>query len=161
MTAHPPSPAHSISFPLGPDDRDCEDRRREPTPLLCRYTILGGRRRGGRRGGETLGVFVDQHGLVLFSIGLAIIALNILDAWFTILLLTYGGEEMNPVVAGVLSLGLAPFIAIKSLGIGVCLAFLTITKNFPISRVGMSIVLVGYLVLLIWHLYLVDTLDLV
>ena len=160
MTALPPSPRDSISFPLGPDDRGWEDRRGEPTPLLCRYTILGGRRRGGRRGGEILGVFVDQHGLGLFSVGLMIIALNILDAWFTILLLTYGGEEMNPVVRGVLSLGLAPFIAVKSLGIGVCLAFLTITKNFPISRIGMSIVLVGYLALLVWHLYLVGSLDL-
>ncbi len=110
--------------------------------------------------GEILGVFVDQHGLGLFSIGLMIIALNILDAWFTILLLSYGGEEMNPVVAGILSLGLAPFIAVKSLGIGVCLAFLTITKNFPISRIGMSIVLLGYLALLVWHLYLVGSLDL-
>jgi len=149
-----------MAWHLGPEDRTVSDRRDRPTPLLCRYTVLGGRRQTGRRVGETAGVFVDQHGVTLFTIALAIIALNILDAWFTVFLLSHGGQEMNPIVQGILDLGVAPFIACKSVGIGICLGFLTLTKNFRISRIGMGTVLVGYLVLLCWHLYLAGTLGL-
>ncbi len=158
MSSSPVSTSGSIVIPLGPEDRVGRDRRLHPTPLLCRHTVLGGRRRKGRRVGETSGVFVDLHGLMLFTVALAIVALNVLDAWFTILLLSYGGQEMNPVVAVVLTWGIGPFIACKSVGIGVCLAFLTLTKNFPISKIGMGAVLLGYLSLLIWHLYLVSAL---
>lgn len=160
MTPSPISAPTSIVLPLGPEDRIGRDRRRRPTSMLSRYTICGGRRHAGRRLGETAGVFVDQHGPLLFSVALAVVALNVLDAWFTILLLSYGGQEMNPVVAGVLGWGLGPFISCKSVGIGACLAFLTLTKNFPISRIGLTTVLAGYLALLVWHLYLVASLGL-
>lgn len=158
MSPSPVSTPGSIVIPLGPEDRAGRDRRHRPTPLLCRQTVLGGRRRTGRRLGETSGVFVDLHGPMLFTVALAIVALNVLDAWFTILLLSYGGQEMNPIVAVVLTWGIGPFIACKSVGIGFCLAFLTLTKNFPISRIGMATVLIGYSVLLMWHLYLVSAL---
>ena len=161
MSSSSVSSSGSIVIPLGPEDRVGRDRRRRPTPLLCRQTILGGRRRLGRRLGEASSVFVDLHGPMLFTVALAIVALNVLDAWFTILLLSYGGQEMNPVVATVLTWGIGPFIACKSLGIGVCLGFLTLTKNFPISRIGMGTVLFGYLALVIWHLYLVSALGIV
>ena len=158
MSSPSVSSSGPIAIPLGPEDRVDRDRRFCPTPLFCRETLFGGRRRSGRRLGETSSVFVDLHGPMLFTVALAIVALNVLDAWFTILLLSYGGQEMNPVVAMVLTWGIGPFIACKSIGIGVCLAFLTLTKNFPISRIGMGTVLLGYLALLFWHLYLVSAL---
>lgn len=156
----PPNHSGSLACRLGPEDRTVRDRRFRPTPLLCRYTVLGGRRQIGRRVGETAGVFVDQHGLTLFSVALAIVALNILDAWFTVFLISHGGSEMNPIVQWILDLGIAPFIFCKSVGIGICLAFLTLTKNFRVSRIGLGTVLVGYFALLLWHLHLAGTLGL-
>jgi hypothetical protein len=132
------------------------DRRRRPTAMFSRYTLFGGRRKACRRTHERQGAFVDQHGPVLFAVITSIVALNFLDAFFTALFLSHGGQEMNPVIDWLLGFGLWPFLIGKSLGIGVCVAFLTLTKNFAVSRGGLTIVLVGYLGLLFWHLHLLD-----
>ena len=47
--------------------------------------------------------------------------------------------------------GIPWFILLKSLGIGVCLLFLTLTKNTFFSRVGLAVIFTGYLALLGWH----------
>jgi len=140
-------------------ERRGADRRLQPTPMLCRFTLLGGRRIGGRRVGETSARFVDQHGTLLFLAASAIVMLNLLDAWFTLLFLSYGGHELNPVVGVMLGYGSWPFVLFKTLGIGVCVAFLALTKNFFAARLGIALVLAGYLVLLGWHLYLLEWLS--
>jgi hypothetical protein len=122
--------------------------------MLSHYSVFGGRRRGGRRGVEVEGAFVDHHGPGLFAVVTAVAALNILDAFFTILFLSYGGRELNPVVQLSLDAGVWPFIWLKSIGIGICLLFLTVTKNFRFARVGLAVIFVGYLLLLGWHGYL-------
>ena len=134
-------------------ERRGADRRRVPTPMLSRFMLGHGRRRIGRRL-DDLCAFVDQHGSGLFLVATAILALNILDAFFTVLFLSYGGQELNPVVEWILGFGTFPFIGAKSVGIGVCIGFLTLTKNFRAARVGLAITLVGYSALLGWHLYL-------
>ncbi|MHC5065301.1 MAG: DUF5658 family protein [Planctomycetota bacterium] len=140
---------------LGQDDRSQTDRRTEPTPMFSRYTLWGGRRRStGRREVDRYPGFVDEHGAWLFMVVLAIVALNFLDAWFTILFLSYGGSELNPMVDWLLGKGTWPFILAKSLGIGLCVAVLTVTKNFRVARIGLGIVLTGYSLLLGWHLIL-------
>lgn len=137
------------------------DRRRRPTPMLSRYVVWGGRRRTVRRVEEREGAFVDVHGARLFLVIAAIIALNVLDAWFTLLFLAHGGRELNPFVQVVLDLGSHPwpFLLFKTVGIGCACAFLALTKNFRPARIGMAIVFVGYALLLGWHLYLLSWLD--
>lgn len=130
------------------------DRRQTATPMLSRYAFFGGRRRGQRRGHEQDGSFVDTHGATLFLVVTGVAALNILDAFFTVLFLSYGGQEINPIVQVALDIGVWWFIVLKSLGIGLCLMFLTVTKNFLVSRIGLGIVFTGYAVLLGWHFYL-------
>ena len=138
-----------------PQPRLLSDRRSSPTPMFSRYTWRGGRRRrGGRRPGEDASTFVDMHGGVLFAIVSAVATLNFLDAWFTVYFISYGGMELNPIVDQLLLMGTWPFILAKSIGIGVCVAVLTVTKNFLIAKIGLGIVLVGYSALLGWHLYL-------
>lgn len=124
--------------------------------MLSRYAILGGRRRAGRRQGENEGSFVDQHGAWLFLAASAVVLLNVLDAFFTILFLSHGGRELNPLVDAVLQMGLGWFLALKSVGIGICVAVLTLAKNFRAARIGLHIVLSGYTLLLGWHLYLLQ-----
>lgn len=123
--------------------------------MLSRYTLIGGRRRrGGRRDAEDEEVFVDLHGSRLLVVVLAIVALNFLDAWFTMFFLSLGGEELNPLMDAVIRIGPLPFVLAKSLGIGLCVAVLTVAKNFRFARIGLGIVLLGYSALLGWHLWL-------
>ena len=122
--------------------------------MLSRFSFYGGRRQGQRRIADDPATFVDVYGARLFLVVLAILGLNLLDAWFTLLVLAHGGRELNPFVQRVLDYGPVPFVAFKTLGIGICVGFLTITKNFGAARIGLSTVLVGYLILLGWHLSL-------
>lgn len=150
------STEHALCIPIGAWSRDRRhgDRRARPTPMLSRHTWVGGRRRAGRREGETACTFVDLHGPGLFLVALSVVALNMLDAWFTVLFLSHGGRELNPLVQKVLELGTPAFIAFKTLGIGTGVAFLALTKNFRAARIGMTAVLLGYVLLLGWHLFL-------
>ncbi len=134
------------------------DRREHPTPMLSRYSFFGGRRAGPRRDGDDREIFVDRYGNRLYAAVLGIVLLNLLDAWFTLLFLSHGGVELNPLVDRVLAQGPEAFLLFKTLGIGVCAGFLTITKNFRAARIGLWIVLVGYSLLLCWHLLLLVTL---
>jgi hypothetical protein len=154
MTHAVDATAERISPGFGFDDRRGTDRRRRPTPALSRYAIFGGRRVGGRRTGEDANQFVDRHGPWLFLVVVGVVALNFLDAWFTVLFLSHGGVELNPLVDQVIQSGLAPFILLKSAGIGFCVAVLTLTKNFRVARLGLGFVFGGYALLLGWHLYL-------
>ena len=129
--------------------------------MLSRYVLHGGRRRSVRRAEEREGAFVDVHGPKLLLMVVGILGLNLLDAWFTLLFLSHGGRELNPVVQAVLDFDSHPwpFLIFKTVGIGCACGFLTLTKNFRPARIGLWVVLVGYTVLLGWHLYLLSWLD--
>lgn len=129
--------------------------------MWSRYTLGGGRRRTVRRDEERDGAFVDVHGPRMLVLVLLIVGLNVLDAWFTLLFLSHGGKELNPLVQAVLDLGTHPwpFVLLKTLGIGAACAFLTMTKHFRPARIGLWVVLVGYAALLGWHLVLLSWLN--
>lgn len=143
---------------LAAERRGGPDRRRRPTPMLSRYALFGGRRRTVRRVEEREGAFVDVHGPRLLLMTVSIVALNMLDAWFTLLFLSHGGQELNPLVQLVLDLGGHPwpFLLMKTVGIGCLCAFLVLTKHFRSARIGLWFVLVGYSALLAWHFYLLQ-----
>ncbi len=136
------------------EPREGRDRRKQPTPFLSRYTFIGGRRRGGRREGEKRDIFVDVFGEHLFLVAILIVAMNMLDAFFTMLLLSYGGEEANPIALWLLETGTWAFVLAKTLGIGLCTILLVMIKNFRGARVGLGIVLAVYTLLIGWHFYL-------
>ena len=131
--------------------RDSADRRRRPTPMLSRYVLFGGRRRHVRRDEEREGAFVDLHGPVVLLVVLVIVALNVLDAFFTLLFLSHGGTELNPIVQWVLESPWHPwpFILLKTVGIGLACTFLMMAKYFRPARLGMAFVLLGYGLLLV------------
>lgn len=128
--------------------------------MWSRYAVGGGRRRTVRRAEERTGAFVDVHGPRVLCLVLAIVLLNLLDAWFTLLFLAHGGRELNPVVQSVLDCGHAwPFVMLKTLGIGTACAFLVLTKHFRSARAGLWFVFAGYAALLGWHLHLLRLVD--
>jgi hypothetical protein len=163
LLGHSPNPMQTLTqatpVPAAAPERRFGDRRQRPTPMLSRYSFVGGRRAGSRRREDDSSVFVDIYGGRLFTLALSIIGLNLLDAWFTLLFLAHGGREVNPFVQKVLDCGPFAFIIFKTFGIGICVAFLTITKNFRAARIGLITVFVGYTILLGWHLYLLANLD--
>lgn len=124
--------------------------------MISRHVLVGGRRRTVRRVAERDGAFVDIHGPRILLLVVGIVALNLLDAYFTLLFLSHGGTELNPFVQVVLDSTWHPwpFILLKTLGIGFACAFLVIAKNFRPARYGLWFVFVGYTVLLGWHLFL-------
>jgi len=144
-----------------PEDRRHTADRRKPQSVFARHVWFGGRRRTVRRDWEREGAIVDLHGPRLLVMAVAIVALNLLDAWFTLLFLSHGGQEMNPMVQVILDLGHHPwpFLIFKTIGIGLAVTLLVLAKNFRPARIGLWIVLVGYTVLLGWHLFLYAQLD--
>jgi Domain of unknown function (DUF5658) len=153
MLATHPAPELAVAA----SERRTTDRRRRPTPMFSRYTWFGGRRQHVRRLEDDQEVFVDRYGSGLLLAVLGVVLLNLADAFFTLLFLAHGGQEMNPIVDQVLAYGPHVFILFKTLGIGVCAGFLTLTKNFRAARIGLWIVLIGYSLLLCWHLLLLAT----
>jgi hypothetical protein len=75
-----------------------QDRRKKPTPILSRYTLFGQRCSFRRTADQHKGGYVDRYGQGLFICLLLIAGLNILDAFFTIIILGSGGREVNPLV---------------------------------------------------------------
>lgn len=130
------------------------DRRTQPTPALSKYSFFGGRRRGlpYASGGER--TFVDVYGTKVWIALSLFLALNFLDAHFTLIYLQRGGAEGNPVAQLLLNQGVAPFYTWKNLGIGVGAMLFCLMKNFPNVRKGVFIVLSFYQLLFFYHLAL-------
>src|SRR5512147_3132035 len=78
--------------------RNFHDRRRQPTPIFSRYTLRGRRRMLRRKEDQEKGGYVDRYGARLFFFLILIVGLNILDSFFTMIILDCGGSEVNPIV---------------------------------------------------------------
>lgn len=131
------------------------DRRRRPTPILSRWSFLGGRRStGGRRPGEDLRAFVDLYPPRDAALLIAFLCLNLLDAHFTLIYLQRGGEEANPVAVRLLGLGMGAFVFLKGLGISAGAVFFCLLRNWRNARRGVLLVLVFYQLLFVYHLLL-------
>jgi hypothetical protein len=136
--------------------RRTPDRRRAPTPMFSLF-LLRGRRRGGRREGETLGVYVDRHGWWMYAAFLAMTTLSVFDAEFTLHALNHGGTEANPVMRAALHLGDAAFVVLKTAATILGAAFLVLHKTWRLGRLCLLLALAAYVGLTAWHLYGVTT----
>ncbi len=65
---------------------------------MTRYTFSGRRRILRREEDQKRGGYVDRYSPSLLFFLLLIVGLNILDALFTMMILDYGGWEVNPIV---------------------------------------------------------------
>src|SRR5262245_39543331 len=116
------------------------------------------RRHGGRRAGEHH-LPIDWHEPYLLFLALAILLLNVADAFLTITLLTAGAHEANPVLAFVLDEHPKLFSVTKMAltGVGVLvLVAIARARVFNVMRVGtlMHVVLVGYASLIFYEWWL-------
>jgi hypothetical protein len=128
------------------------DRRGRRTPMLSRF-LFRGRRAGGRRTGEREQIYVDRPGGWVAVAFASLVTLSLLDAWFTLDLLSQGATEANPVMAYALTFGDRVFLAVKTVVTVLGAGFLCLHKNWPLGRMCLGLALGGYTALLGYHLY--------
>ncbi|MHC4339544.1 MAG: DUF5658 family protein [Planctomycetota bacterium] len=134
--------------------RTRQDRRVRPTPVLSRYWFVG-RRRGGRRAGESDNIYVDRYtGLELFLI-LGILVLSLLDMVFTLIHLEAGGTEANPLMAWTLAWGGNPaFTSVKLVSTLLGLFVLLIHVRFRRVKTLLGLAFALYAGIFLFHTYL-------
>jgi hypothetical protein len=130
------------------------DRRRRPTPLVSRYTLVGGRRRERRRREDPGFFYVDR-----IRIGLAVIlsltfVFHILDAWLTLGHVARGGSELNPLMDALLRIDPGLFLVVKLSLAGVGLFILGLHQNFPYAKHAATSLFLVFLCLVGYHIYL-------
>jgi len=84
--------------------RILQDRRKQSTPALSRFTLGGQRGTFRREEDKKRGGYVDRYGSGLLFLLILVVGLNVLDALFTMMILDDGGWEINPVVRSVIQL---------------------------------------------------------
>jgi hypothetical protein len=115
--------------------------------------LFRGRRRGGRRQGEGEEVYVDRPGAWITAAFVVVLGLSLLDAAFTLHLLTRGATEANPVMRAALHLGDEAFVFIKTVVTALAVGFLCLHKNWPLGRLCLVAALLGYSALTLYHLH--------
>lgn len=89
-----------------------------------------------RQADQERGGYIDRYSPGLFFLLLLILALNILDAFLTIIILDHGGWEVNPIVRSVIELYGERFWAWKFVIVSTALILLCIHSKFkPIKTI--------------------------
>ena len=147
----------AMTTPAARPDRRSGDRRRRSTPMFSRYTLLGGRRAGDRRGVGDTEQYVDRYPLGLVAALVVIGALCALDAVFTLLHLQRGGGEANPIMDALIQgAGARPFIVLKCVVTNAGLVVLCLHKNFRYVKPVIAALLAIYAGLFLYHIYLAN-----
>ena len=129
-------------------------RRVRPTPVCSRFWLRG-RRRGGRREGETENIYIDRYEPYELFLVVGVLVLSMLDMIFTIIHLNVGGVEANPVMEWVLSVGGQPmFIAVKIASTLIGLFVLLIHVRFTRVRPLLTFAFILYVGIFVFHIYL-------
>jgi len=140
------------------DKRALKDRRKQPTAGLSRYTFFGRRRTLRRKSDQQRGGYVDRYSSSLFFFLVAIVGLNILDAFLTMMILDVKGWEANPAVRSVIGLYGTKFWIWKFSIVSVSLALLCLHSRFRLVKeiiiaVGcLYVIVVAYQVFLLLHI---------
>jgi len=110
--------------------RCLQDRRNLHMQSLL-YSLFKRRRRGLRRATDIhKGHYVDIHEPKSLIIGVAILVMSCLDAYFTLLLLQHGSVEINPLMKLLINIDVALFVKTKIAVTAFCIIFIITHKNF-------------------------------
>lgn len=114
-------------FPSVDRRRRSERRRFGATTLL--HSVRAPRRWRGRRSDDRRFALLDRYDTGLVAMALSLMALSILDATFTLMLLEAGGSELNPVMQWALDRNLWFFAGLKMLLTAVPVVLMVATGN--------------------------------
>jgi len=133
--------------------------RRNHSAWSFAYGSFRPRRRVGRREGDHDRIFLDWHEPRVLYLALAILLMCCADALFTLNLLAIGAEEMNALMAALITHDVERFLQLK---IGVTAASLVLLgvaarRQFlgviPVFRV-LQLFCAGYAALIVWEIWL-------
>ncbi len=97
----------------GLERRTGNDRRRLPSPILKRLRFKGMRESSRRAEDRHRIVILDRYKPSLLIATIVILGLSLLDAVLTLILLSQGARELNPVMRYYLSHGPQVFLLVK------------------------------------------------
>lgn len=128
------------------------DRRTQPTGVWASI-FPGGRRQKQRRTDEhNQPYYVDRYSPGTLALIVLLLALSIIDAVITLILIGEGSEEINPVMGHLLQRGLLTFLLGKYLLTATGIPLLLIFKNFYLFGTRFR---VGYLIPAFIFLYVI------
>ncbi len=136
--------------------RGITDRRKQPTPIVSKYTFSGGKRKIIRRAPDKQKyLFVDLYSTRLLLIVIALLLLSCADAYFTLSLINREViYEANPIMASVLSYGMLPFNIVKFAMTAFALIVLCLFKNAKITRISLPVLIKIYIAIVAYEFYL-------
>jgi hypothetical protein len=138
------------------DRRILSDRRKQPTQALSRYTFFGRRRKFRRKTDQERGGYTDRYSAGLFFVLILIVGLNILDAFFTMIILDHGGWEVNPIVGCVIQLYGDKFWVWKFVIVSISLILLCLHINFGRARTLINAVGFIYIAVVVYQIFLLN-----
>jgi hypothetical protein len=104
-----------------------------------------------RRQDADTNYYVDRYETKYFALICAALLMCVLDAYFTLRILHFGGSELNPLMVVLIDRKPALAMIAKYLGMAVCIAIILIHKNFVVfGRLKVRYLL--YVVFLIYGL---------
>ncbi len=138
------------------NSRTISDRRQCPTPIISRYTFIGGKRKNIRRNENKKNhLFVDLYSTRLLIAVMALLCLSCIDAYMTLELIDKGKVvEANPVMAYFLNFGILPFTTVKFVITAFSLIILCLLKNVNITRICLPLAFKIYIVIIAYEVYL-------
>jgi len=106
---------------------------------------------------------IDRHGSKTLAAILLIVSLSILDAIFTLDLVSHGAEELNPVMAYYLNHGPLVFFGVKYFltcaSIALILLIRDIAKTKLQAKITFVLSMIPFALVVYWELYLVFSLN--
>ena len=137
------------------------DRRIAIVSIFCRHWLTGSRKAVRREPDRQKSYQIDTYGPKTLSAILIIITLSILDALFSLFLISHGATEINPIMAYFLDMGPSVFIAVKYVMTAVCLILILAVRNFYLfntkARVKILYIffMIPFVLVVKWELYLI------
>jgi len=127
--------------------RDRVERRRAGLRSLFYGSFNPRRRTPPRRADESRFHSLDWHSSHLLVVSISILLLSFVDAFLTLVLLTGGADEVNPIMAAIIYKSVGVFAALKMSLTGVGLVVMVILARYRFMRlVRVEWVLYGVLV---------------
>ncbi len=137
------------------EKRTFPDRRKESTPMLSRYTLWGRRSVFRRKEDQAKGGYVDRYNSGLLLILVILLALNIVDVFFTIFILDCGGREVNPFMGALIERYGDQFWIWKFLLVSFGVLFLCLHSHFPRVKKGIWAVTLVYGFVILYQVFII------
>ena len=136
------------------DRRILKDRRDQPTRGLSKFVFYGRRSEFRRQKDQGRGGYVDRYGSGLLFLLVLILGLNVLDALLTMMILSDGGCELNPIARSAIQLCGDGFWIWKFLTVSVPLILLCLHSKFRLVMPVLFGIGTVYITVILYEVFL-------